>query len=170
MSRLRVVAVIAAFAAVPFIAGLTAGGQMGIPTPAEYFGVEIGDPGVLIKHGKILQYYQNLGEFLAESHQLEGRSLRVHGYVALGSIQRDVASKQVHFAIVNDPPHAGGGGPSLPVIFASLETPDLFKDGSEVVVEGSLASVGGPFRADKVMAKCPSKFEAADPTQQQASY
>ena len=60
MSRLRVVAVIAAFAAVPFIAGLTAGGQMGIPTPTEYFGVEIGDPGVLIKHGKILQYYQNL--------------------------------------------------------------------------------------------------------------
>ena len=115
-------------------------------------------------------YFQHLDDFRAVEAQEVGNATRVHGYVALGSIQRDVASKQVHFAIVNDPPHAGGGGPSLPVIFASLETPDLFKDGSEVVVEGSLASVGGPFRADKVMAKCPSKFEAADPTQQQASY
>ena len=41
--------------------------------------------------------------------------------------------------------------------------PDLFKDGAEVVVEGILSSAGpdGVFHADKVLAKCPSKFEAA---------
>ena len=31
-----------------------------VPTPAEYFGVEIGDPGVLVKHGDILEYYREL--------------------------------------------------------------------------------------------------------------
>jgi cytochrome c-type biogenesis protein CcmE len=48
------------------------------------------------------------------------------------------------------------------VVLASLETPDLFKDGAEVVVEGQLvdAGAGVVFEADKVLAKCPSKFEA----------
>ena len=115
-------------------------------------------------------YFQHLDEFRAAEAQQVGNAARVHGYVAIGSIDRDVAAKQVHFAIVNDPPHAGGEGPSFRVVYASLETPDLFKDGAEVVVEGTLTQVGGPFRADKVMAKCPSKFEAADPTGQQASF
>lgn len=53
----------------------------------------------------------------------------------------------------------------LPVVFASLETPDLFKDGAEVVVEGRMlaASDGTRFHADKVLAKCPSKFEGTEP-------
>ena len=48
------------------------------------------------------------------------------------------------------------------MVFASLETPDLFKDGAEVVVEGRLVAngAGRHFEADKLMAKCPSKFEA----------
>ena len=54
-------------------------------------------------------YFQHLDDFRAVEAQEVGNATRVHGYVALGSIQRDVASKQVHFAIVNDPPHAGGG-------------------------------------------------------------
>lgn len=115
------------------------------------------------------EYFQDLDDFrLVETEQV-GASARVHGYVAIGSIERDVESMQVAFAIVNDPPHAGGSGPSFPVVFASLETPDMFKDGAEVVVEGSLTQVGGPFRADKVMAKCPSKFEGADPADMPAS-
>ena len=47
------------------------------------------------------------------------------------------------------------------MVFSSLETPDLFKDGAEVVVEGRLSETGEVFHADKVMAKCPSKFESA---------
>ncbi len=62
MSRVRVVVVgvVVVVAAVTFTAGSSAGGQTGIPTPAAYFGVEIGDPGVLIKHGEILEYYRQL--------------------------------------------------------------------------------------------------------------
>ncbi len=69
--------------------------------------------------------------------------------------------------VQNDPPHAAvaaSPGPDefLPVVYRSLETPDLFKDGAEVVLEGRLSADGGHpvFHADKVMAKCPSKFEA----------
>lgn len=110
-------------------------------------------------------YYQTLAEF--HDAAVPGEPARVHGYVAEGSIDRDVAAKAVRFAVQNDPPHAGGEpGRLLPVVFFSLETPDLFKDGAEVVVEGRFPASGdATFHADKVMAKCPSKFEGMDPTQ-----
>ena len=118
-----------------------------------------------IEPGASFTYFQTLEEFQAEAAQFQGRHARVHGYVALGSIDRDVAQRRVHFGVINSPPHAGGPpGPQLAVVYASLETPDMFRDGAEVVVEGRLT--GDTFHADKVMAKCPSKFEGAEANQQ----
>ena len=116
-----------------------------------------------LDEGLSFQYFQNLEEFHASGSQMVGRSVRVHGYVATESIERDLAGKRVRFAVQNDPPHAGGPiGETLIVIYDSLETPDLFKDGAEVVVEGQLVMARGTtiFEATNVMAKCPSKFEA----------
>ena len=58
--------------------------------------------------------------------------------------------------------HPGRDGGLLAVVFLSLETPDLFKDGAEVVLEGRMVRTDAEmvFHADKVFAKCPSKFEA----------
>jgi len=104
-------------------------------------------------------YFQTLGEFQARG--AVGEPVRVHGYVALGTIERDIAAKRVTFAVQEKAPHAGGSPDgALVVEYASLETPDLFKDGAEVVVEGKLTS-GGTFHATNLLAKCPSKFEAA---------
>jgi cytochrome c-type biogenesis protein CcmE len=115
-----------------------------------------------LEAGASFAYFQTLEEFEAARPELIGEHARVHGYVSLGSIQRDVATKQVRFQVQNAPPHAGGApGQPLAVVFGSLETPDLFKDGAEVVVEGRLSETGEVFHADKVMAKCPSKFEGA---------
>lgn len=118
-----------------------------------------------LEAGASFRYYQTLEEFQrAVAHEPVSHA-RVHGYVAPGSIERDLDARRVRFRVVNDPPHAGGPpGRPLEVVFASLETPDLFKDGAEVVVEGRLAQAdGGAFHADKVMAKCPSKFEGKTP-------
>ena len=115
-----------------------------------------------LEPGATFTYYQSLAEFQAAAHV--GDHARVHGYVAEGTIQRDVAARRVTFVVQETPPHAGGaGGSRLDVVFASLETPDLFKDGAEVVVEGRLvtAGAGRHFEADKLMAKCPSKFEGS---------
>ncbi|MCH7866660.1 MAG: cytochrome c maturation protein CcmE [Myxococcales bacterium] len=112
------------------------------------------------------QYFQTLDEFLASSALAEdsvGKALRVHGYVAPGSIDRDLEAKQVTFEVQNDPPHKSGPSvATLAVLFQGLETPDLFQDGADVVVEGTLAINGTDrvFMADNVLAKCPSKFEA----------
>jgi cytochrome c-type biogenesis protein CcmE len=108
-------------------------------------------------------YYESLDDFHSAGSQMDGAHARVHGYVANESIRRDVAAKEVWFQVQNDPPHAGGPpGTTLEVVLTSLETPDLFKDGAEVVVEGILVANGSQtqFEADKVLAKCPSKFEA----------
>lgn len=103
-------------------------------------------------------YYQTLGEFRTAGEP--GQPARVHGFVVPGSIERDVAARQVSFRVQEKAPHAGGSAEgALPVIYTSLETPDLFKDGAEVVVEGRLAAAAGTFQASNVLAKCPSKFE-----------
>ena len=114
--------------------------------------------------GASFTYFQDLDEFQAAAQEYAGKHARVRGFVTPGSIERDLAARQVSFRVQKSPPHAGGGSPGvLSVVYAGLETPDLFKDGAEVVVEGVLSGAGpdGVFRADKVLAKCPSKFEAA---------
>ena len=81
------------------------------------------------------QYFQSLDEFHQNAPAMVGRSARVHGYVALSSIERDVEGGRVRFSVQNTPPHGGGPvGETLTVDYLSLETPDLFKDGAEVVV------------------------------------
>jgi cytochrome c-type biogenesis protein CcmE len=103
-------------------------------------------------------YYQTLAEFRAGGEP--GQAARVHGFVVPGSIERDVAGKQVSFRVQETAPHASGSAEgALPVIYLGLEVPDLFKDGAEVVVEGRLAATAGTFHATNLLAKCPSKFE-----------
>lgn len=108
-------------------------------------------------------YYQTLHEFREKQTEIGDSPLRLHGYVALESIDRDIENRRVLFRVQNDPPHGGGtAAGAMPVLFRSLETPDLFKDGAEVVVEGRLQQQGNEtiLVADNVMAKCPSKFQA----------
>ena len=111
-------------------------------------------------------YYKNLDEFLAlanESSEMNGKALRVHGFVAPGTIDRNLKAKHVTFRVQNEPPHKSGANPTtLSVRYQGLETPDLFQDGADVVVEGTLShgSDGPVFVADNLLAKCPSKFQA----------
>jgi len=116
-----------------------------------------------LQQGSSFQYFQSLDEFMAVAPPPTDVGLRVHGYVANASIERDLQGKRVHFRVQASPPHAAGESDrTLTVVYESLETPDLFKDGAEVVLEGHMSrtDVGHVFVADNVMAKCPSKFEA----------
>ncbi len=115
-----------------------------------------------LEAGASFTYYKTLAEFRVAPDATTGAHARVHGYVAAGSIERDVAARQVRFSIQNDPVGSGAAnGAPLEVVLGDLETPDLFKDGAEVVIEGMLSGAGedAVFHADRVLAKCPSKFE-----------
>ncbi len=100
------------------------------------------------------RYYRTVDEFVAAADSAGGRGSRVHGFVLEGSIHRDLPAGYVEFVIRDE--HDG----VLSVRYDGIDVPDLFGDGAELVVEGRLS--GQVFVADRMMAKCPSKYEARD--------
>jgi cytochrome c-type biogenesis protein CcmE len=96
-------------------------------------------------------YYYTVSEFKAMDAQ-DSRNFRLNGKVAEGSIRRMPTGLDVAFTMRDD--HA-----SLPVVYHGV-IPDTFVDGADVVVEGALQE-DGVFKAHNLLAKCPSKYEAA---------
>jgi cytochrome c-type biogenesis protein CcmE len=103
------------------------------------------------------EYYSSVSAFVEGSAQpadVGGRGLRVHGFVVEGSIEKNLPAGYVNFIMQDREPAEA----QLSVRLIGLDIPDLFKEGAEVVVEGRFEN--GLFLADRLMAKCPSKYEA----------
>jgi cytochrome c-type biogenesis protein CcmE len=97
-------------------------------------------------------YYVTVKEF-NEKGEPKGH-FRVNGKVAPGTIERIPSGRQVRFTIKDK-----DGGATLPVDFTGI-IPDTFVDDADVVVEGNRRP-DGVFVATTLLAKCPSKYEAA---------
>ena len=82
------------------------------------------------------------------------QSVRVAGVVQAGTIVHNDQQQQIRFVISD-------GSRSLPVLYNGI-VPDIFGAGITVVVEGHYTGKG-PFQAQTLLAKCPSKFQAAPP-------
>ncbi len=98
-------------------------------------------------------YYLTVSEFKGEafSSTYGGESIRVNGSVLDGSIQWNSQEGILRFVISD-------GENELPVTYRGV-APDTFKSGAEVVVEGKYTQEN-ILEVDKIMAKCPSKYEA----------
>ena len=103
-----------------------------------------------------LSYYLSVSEFVAAPDQSDG--FRINGKVAEGSIVRETTGQDVAFVVTD-------GDAELPVRYHGI-IPDTFVDNADVVVEGRLAG-DGTFEAHTLLAKCPSKYEAADGTEEE---
>ena len=97
------------------------------------------------------QYYKLVDEVMAEPAQWHGKRLQLHGYVVDKSIMRKPDTLEYRFQIQNN-------GRVVPARYTGV-VPDTFKDGSEVVLKGTLGPDGFHVSPDGVMAKCPSKYE-----------
>jgi hypothetical protein len=97
----------------------------------------------------------SLAEFRAGA--AEGKAVRVHGYVALGSIERDVREAPGALQIVNEPPHQTASAEPMPVLYGTLRRRTC-SDGAEVVLEAGWPRRGLPRRQRD--GEVPSKFEA----------
>jgi cytochrome c-type biogenesis protein CcmE len=106
-----------------------------------------------------LVYYLTVTEYLDKQGSLPTTGFRVNGNVVKGSIARAPEGMRVSFAISD-------GKRQMPVVYEK-ELPDTFKDGAEVVVEGT-ADASGTFRARTLLAKCPSKYEKTGTTEHPA--
>jgi cytochrome c-type biogenesis protein CcmE len=104
--------------------------------------------------GGTFRYYADVASFVsAPVTETNDLSARVHGFVVAGSIDKNLPAGHVDFRVSDHKSEL-----TLPVRYLGIDVPDLFKDGAEVVVEGRFAD--GTFLAERVMAKCPSKYES----------
>ncbi|HTI14132.1 MAG TPA: cytochrome c maturation protein CcmE [Dictyobacter sp.] len=99
-------------------------------------------------------YYVTVPE-LRHCTKCATQAVRVAGIVQAGSIKQNDKAQNVTFVIGDD-------NQTLQVSYSGV-VPDIFRAGVQVVVEGRYSG-SGPFQAQTLLAKCPSKFQAATPT------
>jgi cytochrome c-type biogenesis protein CcmE len=105
---------------------------------------------VLSDTGEGVLEYVYVDKLMEDVPKFEHRTLKVHGIVVKGSIQRKKGqSGDIRFVIEY-------GGAKLPVHYTN-DPPDTFQEEGEVVMTGQL--VDGTFESDEMSAKCPSKYE-----------
>ena len=107
------------------------------------------------------EYFKHVDEVVAQRPALEGKTLQLHGYVIPGSILNNPNTLEWRFKVQNNPIRAGEPGQAMNITFKGIP-PDTFKGEAEVVLRGELTADGGfHTQPNGVVAKCPSKYEAA---------
>lgn len=99
-----------------------------------------------------LVYYYEIEE--ARAAVQPDQQIRLSGDVVDGSIRRAGTDPAIAFEIEDAAKRS-----RVPVTYAGV-VPDIFKPGIQVVVEGQFDGAG-TFEADRLTAKCPSKYQAA---------
>jgi cytochrome c-type biogenesis protein CcmE len=98
-------------------------------------------------------YYTHVEEVMADPAAWHGKKLQLHGFVVEKSIMRKPDTLDYIFKVQSK-------GHVVNVRYTGI-VPDTFKDNSEVVINGRLGQDGFVVEPGGVMAKCPSKYEAA---------
>ncbi len=99
-------------------------------------------------------YYKTITELQQMGDRAKDQKIRVGGDVAAGSIER--SGRDVHFTLSQDKT-------SLKVVYSGIDPlPDTFRDGAQALADGKLGT-DGVFHANKIQAKCASKYEAKPP-------
>jgi cytochrome c-type biogenesis protein CcmE len=105
-------------------------------------------------------YYKTIAELGQMGDQAKGKRLRVGGDVQAGSIIRNGA--EVSFVLHQE-------AKTLKVVYNGIDPlPDTFKDGAQALADGKLGP-DGVFQANKIQAKCASKYEAKPQLKKDAS-
>ena len=96
-------------------------------------------------------YNKTISEISQMGNGAMGKRIRVVGDVEQGSIVR--RGKEVEFTLLES-------NRKLKVVYAGAEPlPDTFRDGAQALADGKLGT-DGVFRANKIAAKCASKYES----------
>lgn len=105
-------------------------------------------------------YYKTVPELRAMGDAASSKRVRVAGDVEPGSIKRE--GQQVKFTLKQEDPKLKTVT-KLNVVYSGIDPlPDTFKDGSQALADGKLGT-DGVFQAQKIQAKCASKYEAKPP-------
>ena len=111
-----------------------------------------------------LTYFHGADVVIAQPDQFQHQRIRMGGHVAKGSIMQKPGTLEYQFEV--EPVAAMAKfpealGKTVTVRYTGI-VPDTFKDDAEVIVAGKLAGDKMVFVANELVAKCPSKYEAAE--------
>ena len=99
-------------------------------------------------------YYKTIPELQQLGKTAEGQRLRVAGEIQPGSIVKN--GTEVSFVLHQD-------ATTLKVVYSGSDPlPDTFRDNAKALADGRLGD-DGIFKANKIQAKCASKYEAKPP-------
>jgi cytochrome c-type biogenesis protein CcmE len=120
------------------------------------FGIGVGIILAVVAWEAISGFQQSRTYYVTVSELVNGKAqhqrIRVGGIVAAGSIER--RGGNLTFRLAQD-------ALTIPVTYVGTDTlPDTFQDGAQAIVEGDYSSAG-ILRAEKIQAKCASKYQAA---------
>ncbi|MCL6548759.1 MAG: cytochrome c maturation protein CcmE [Alicyclobacillus sp.] len=97
-------------------------------------------------------YYLTVSELLQKGPSAVGVTTTVSGDIVGASVRWRPAAQQLRFTIRDQ------SGRSIPVVYHG-DRPDDFSNDWPVIVTGRLTA-DGVFEADKLLIKCPSKYQA----------
>lgn len=113
-----------------------------------------------------LTYYHKVDEVLAKPADFMDKRFRLGGYVDKGSIFQKPGTLEFQFRVVAQNSMMADGQKMEPVtVRYTGVVPDTFKDDAEVTVTGRFGPDGKNFQGQELIAKCPSKYEAAEKNQ-----
>lgn len=103
------------------------------------------------------EYYKHVDEVMASPSEWEGKRLQLHGFVVANSILVKPDTLEYKFKVQSN-------GKVVDASYKGV-VPDTFRDRpgeeAEVVLRGQLTPSGFHVAPNGVLAKCPSKYEAA---------
>ena len=102
------------------------------------------------------EYYKHVDEVMTDPSVWQGKPLQLHGYVVENSVFAKKSTLEYRFEVESN-------GKVVQAKYTGV-VPDTFKGGAEVVLKGRLGPHGFEVDRNGVMAKCPSKYEAAKKT------
>jgi cytochrome c-type biogenesis protein CcmE len=123
------------------------------------FGIGIGIILAVVAWEAVSGFQQSKTYYVTVAELVRGKAartrVRVGGVVAPNSIERHGSA--VSFRLAQE-------AVSVPVMYVGTDTlPDTFVGGAQAIVEGNYGP-DGTFRAEKIQAKCASKYQAVPPS------
>ena len=106
------------------------------------------------------EYFKHVDEVMTNPQAWEGKPLQLHGYVVPGSILKRQDTLEYKFKVQNNPIRDVNQGHVVEASYTGI-VPDTFQNEAEVVLYGRLGPDGFHTDPNGVIAKCPSKYEAA---------
>jgi cytochrome c-type biogenesis protein CcmE len=98
-------------------------------------------------------YYKEVSDLVNNPESSETRGLRVSGNVVEGKFDVSKTDRYAHFEV------ADVEGARMNVVYSG-SVPDALEIGTGVILEGTYDATSNTFNAQKLLTKCPSKYEA----------